>query len=303
MAGVQTEQPKPFDAKQYIADANAREVARNNPSLPRVPQPEVRTEAEPAETLQAARQVRRAQNRLREALGEERGRRLALEEVLKNGAPAPAVSPVVEDPEPQRPQFKTDAEYNRALGRWDARQEANKVIGKVTEEQTQAEQDQEWNALLAANDRKMQEDIKLIPDWEDLVEEAKENASLLSFPQDGQIERLVNASEYKAFLLAYFVKNPKELQALKELPQGPVVIRNFGRLEAKVEKLYTTEQIKKQEPETAAERDAKKHRPSAADAPRGGSAPVTTISPVLADGKTLNPAWKAQQNERLSQGR
>ena len=49
---------------------------------------------------------------------------------------------------------------------------------------------------------------------------------------------------------------------------------------------------------TAAERDARKAKPSEAVAARGGSAPAQEISPVLGDGRTLNPMWKERANMR-----
>jgi hypothetical protein len=127
--------------------------------------------------------------------------------------------------------------------------------------------------------------------------------------------RLIATSDQKAFVMHHLAKHPAEMQKLLDLTgKGtPADLDRqasaFRRLEGRVEGLHssakngTDKDDKKNEtkpPETAAERDARKNRPSESAAPRGGSAPVTDISPVLADGKTLNPAWKEQKNARAA---
>ena len=58
-----------------------------------------------------------------------------LQEMLDKGMTPKAAEAAVEakegaDPEPQRKDFPDDAQYNRALGRWDARQETKAALAE-----------------------------------------------------------------------------------------------------------------------------------------------------------------------------
>jgi len=97
----------------------------------------------------------------------------------------------------------------------------------------------------------------------------------------------------------------QEMEKLLDSTSDLVAQTNlFRRLEGRVEKLHSaaaaTTPAAKKAAETEAERDAKKAKPSEADAPKGGSAPAVEISPTLSDGRTMNPAWKERENARAA---
>lgn len=307
--------PAAFDPAAYIKNANERDRARREGKTVAAPAaaaaPATETKTDPPVRL--SRSERRAQNRLREELGVERGKRELLEaqlQELQKGKTAeikPAAADA--DPEPKRTDFQSDAEYNRAMGRWDARQETKKELAK---RDTTAANEQQLAALreeIAAADRKAEDDKKLIADWDDTAKAAQDDPEQPEFtPADHPyLMRMIATSDVKAFVLHHLAKNPKEMQKLLDL-SGDLEKQAaaFRRMEGRVEKLHTKPAAKTAETktetktETAAERDAKKAKPSEATAATGGSAPATQVSPVLADGKTLNPAWKELQNSRAA---
>jgi hypothetical protein len=312
-----------FDQAEYIKTQNEKEAAERagKPVEPPKPeQPAVVAEIEDDEeegkggTPDPQRSARRRERGLVERAAKAEARAELLQELLDKGMTPKQAAEVVdkqtdEDPEPQRKDFPDDAQYNRALGRWDARQEAAKLMGTKEEKEEAKKQEEAWREGVKKMDAKAAEDVKLIPDWDETakaMEKLEEEDSSLRFAPSDQptLFALLMQSDVRAFMYHHFAKNPDDLRkilAMKPNQQIPF----FNRLEGRVEKLYSTEQQqnvsdKKAPPkqETAAERDAKKPKPSEAGAPRGGSAPVTTIKPYLEDGRTINPAWKAQQNER-----
>lgn len=324
---AEVEQPKietpAFDAAAHMQKFNERQEAqRSGKPLPKVPQPEVRleTKAEPEEKPERhglTRSQVRAERQRAEALGEERGRRLALEEMLAKNAQTPAkAAPTNEDPEPKREGYATEPEYYRALGRWDARQEANKAVTKITDKQDEEATKQRLMEAYQAADAKVAIDKEeRFPDWSELVAKAQaDSAKRAEESEDGKdplemdrpdtptFNQMFHLSKQKAALMVHFVKNPDILGEFLGMEDGSVEqILALKELEGELKVLYPKKQKQEAKPESesAAERDARKHRPSNADAPKGGSVPATTISPVLPDG-TLNPAWKAQRNERLA---
>ncbi len=306
------EQPKPFDPIARNKEANEREAAqRAGTALPKVPQPETRVETTEPHQGPTRSQIRKTRE-MAERLGEERGRRLQLEEILKNGStPAPAAAaPVNEDPEPKRAQFKDDAEFARAVNKWDARQEATKVVAKKDETEAEARSRQALEEAEHAGFTAMVEDAKFFEDWKAVSEQAKQE--LADDPENyptidtgSQLDRLIKLTpggvkggpRVRALVLYHFAKNPDAVREFNAMEDGALKTLLFGELVGTLKKEYTVSQASKEKPETAAERDVKLHRPSKADAPKGGTAPDITISPILADG-TLNPAWKEQQNQR-----
>lgn len=324
---AEVEQPKSetpaFDAAAHMQKFNERQEAqRSGKLLPKAPQPEVRleTKAEPEEKPERhglTRSQVRAERQRAEALGEERGRRLALEEMLAKNTqtPAKAVS-TEEDPEPKREGYATEPEYYRALGRWDARQETNKAVTKITDKQDEeATKQRLMEAYQAADAKVITDKDERFPDWSDVAKQAAMDAEKrIEESEDGKdslviggietknFNQMFHLSKQKAALMYHFAKHPDILGEFLEMEDGSIdQILAFKELEGELKVLYPKKQKQEAKPESesAAERDAKKHRPSNADAPKGGSVPATTISPVLPDG-TLNPAWKAQRNERLA---
>ncbi len=284
---------KPLEPKPEVKAAPAAVVVEDDPSEP----DDVATEKH-APTLPRA--VRRELNRLRTEKALAEGRLLAYQEMgIKPGEkpePKPAVA-AADDPEPQRKDFPDDAAYNRALGRWDARQETKKVIDTSDQEKQRID---ELKREMAEADTQAAEDKKLFDDWD---EKLKAGADIeIDFTVQKDLAYMMGTSKAYAKLLYYFADgHGEELQKLLDL-NGNIMAQDrfFRKLEGRVETMYTTQQKSKKpeaQAETAAERDAKKHKPSGADAPKGGSAPVTTIQPMNADG-TVNQAWLAQRNER-----
>lgn len=318
---------KTFDSAAYIKEQNERDQARREgkpvetkPDQAAVAETTAAAAAEP--TVKLSRSERRAQNLLRENLGAERAKRelleaelAALKAKLEGTATTKPAEATDDDPEPKREAFATDAEYNRAAGRWDARQEAKKELAKRDTVVASAEQLKQLRDDIAAADAKAAEDKKLIEDWDAVAAAAADDDEQPEFKAEDHpyLMRILATSDVKAFMLHHLAKNPKDMQKLLDLSGDlPKQTEMFRRLEGRVERLHTSEKPvdkkNEQKPaetkvaETAAERDARKAKPSEAATPRGGSAPANDISPVLADGKTLNPAWKEQQNLR-AQGR
>ncbi len=313
------EQPK-FNAIEHIQQANEAEAARRNgkPVVPPIKQAEPAREAKSPESEEEkdkriSRSDRRRLKYVEEA-AEERGRRLALEQVVatlgtKSEAPPPTGT---DDPEPQRSQYGSDAEHQRALGRWDARQEAKKEVSKVKEESTAKEQREQWETHLREMDAKCLEDIKTIPGWAEHAKQASENEDLdWDTSEHPTLFGLISSSDMKAFVLDYFSQHSDEFQKmLKMTSDTGSQIRAFARLEGRIEKMYSSDEPNKPAAQAveetlkdrthpaeakagrnSAERDASKPRPSTEVAARGGSAPPSDL-------RIGSPEWHQRENER-----
>ena len=306
-----------FDPKAHFAARNAADEATRNGKEDPKPAEKAAPAAKPVESEEQQqshlpRSARREMNRLREQAAEERGRRLAIEDMISRGmAPKATEKAVEEDPEPQRAQFATDVEYQRAAGRWDARQEALKVEAKVTAKQSQADEIAGIRAEIEAAETQAQSDIKdLFPDWDEVSKAAAEDDDAPEFiPADHpMLMMLIARSDVKARILYHFAKEPDDLEAMLALTKNPDrQIAKFHRLEGKVEKLYDkpkaaqasgaksgqkerTVPEKAEQAMGASERDARKPRPSAEVAARGGSAPPE--EPAIG-----SAAWMAKRNQ------
>jgi hypothetical protein len=260
------------------------------------------------------RSARRRERGLVERAAKAEARAELLQELLDKGMTHEAANEAIEvakgnaDPEPVRKDFPDDAAYYRALGRWDARQETAKALGERDKQTDQQRQNEQVFEEIRQAREKAQEDKKLVPNWDTLQAKAAQMEEEGILPTlEGRIflSTRLAASDVQVFLYAYFIDHPEDLQKLIDLDSDKTrkqQDRFISRLEGRVEKMYSTEKPddKKPNQESAAERDARKPRPTADGAPRGGKAPAGTISPYLPDGRTINPAWKAQQNERES---
>lgn len=318
---------KPFDVRAHINAANSAEEATRSgkppvkiddpepakPGVVAVKSPEEAEDEEAQQVAKLPRSVRRELNQLRHKLGVEEGRRLALESLLGKdaaskvlaGEPKAEEKPA-EDPEPQRSAFADDASYNRAMGKWDARQEAAKLETKLRGEQAQSEELESLKSQIEATKQRADAEIKeLFPDFEEVRAAATvENGQpAFSWDDHAQLAYLQATSEVAARIAYFWMKHPEDLKKIlamtKSDPQGQ--IGAFRRLEGRVEMMYTAKQAekpadKKPPAETAADRDAKLARPSEAVAVRSGEAANGTVPMFLADGKSINPAWKAMRN-------
>lgn len=303
--------PTPFDPAAYIKAENEREAALRS-GKPVEPAAPVKV-ADPAETAKPGegdaakpaaplpKHVRREINRLRSEKAQLEGRLQAYAEMgIKPGekqAAAPAAGD--EDAEPTRDKFGSDAEYAIAMGRWDARQEARKVLATRDEATSAAARLEDVKKAIDTADTKLAADRALLPDWDEVAKKAADIE--VDWTKHPNLYMRLAQSDVKAFVLYHFAKHPEALQSLLEVGADEIrQDRMFSRLEGQVEKLYTTTEKPKEEKAkpTAAELDAKKHKPSESVGPKGGSAPTVSTPMLLEDGKTLNPAWKAEQNER-----
>ncbi len=299
-----TDQPvEQLDAKAYFAEKNAAEqAAREGKEAPK-PAEKPKEQPKPGQPEpedkehHISRSARREINKAREEAAVLRGRLQAIEEfglVKKSAEPVKAE----DDPEPKRENFATDAEYNRAAGRWDARQEARKELGKVQAKTSEQEQYAGIVAEVEAMDAKFQEDRKLIDNWDEIAAqnaEAAENgeAPIVNYEKYPSFQVMVARSPVRADVLMHWALNPKQLESFLELEDNSAEqIQAFHRLEGKVEGRYTTKQTDSNKPaqgskeasedrthlaeakpagRTAAERDISKPRPSSEVAARGGS--------------------------------
>jgi hypothetical protein len=300
-------EPAPFDPAAHFKARNEAEEARRTGKEPPKPAAEPVKAAEtkpepPPEPVKAAletprlpRSVRREMNRLREEAAEARGRLEAYKE-LGVTQKVGAVPAGAEDPEPQLADFNTEADYYRALGRWDARQEVKKAETKLEERETQKTELEQLHADIQAAETHAQQDIKeLFPDWDEVSKAAAEDEDAPEFvPADHPVLMLMLArSDMKARILYHFAKHAEEFQKMLDLTKNPEKQAiTFARLEGRVEKLYEKKAAQapaeapkdrthpaeavtpagRTAPSTVAESDARKPRPSTEVAARGGSA-------------------------------
>lgn len=321
------ETPKPFDPLAHITARNAADQASRSgkafepakpatdPATAKATSPAIAdVEDDNKATLEThtpklPRSVRRELNKLREDKARAEGRLSVLEELgikPKEKEPAPVVA---DDPEPQHDAFATDAEYNRALGRWDARQETKKELAKHDETGRTEQELAELKTTLKAMDEKAAADAKLIPDWDEVAEKAGDLE--VNWPDHPNLYMRLGLSDVKALMLYHWAKNPTVLEGLVKLSSDVVAQdRAFSRLEGQIEKLYTSQEPKKETPAapaggepakpaekpetkvaTPAERDAGKPRPSSeVAAPRGGAPAPEEPAPGTA-------AWMARKNQ------
>jgi hypothetical protein len=303
--------PKPFDPVAYIAERNAQAQAAKPESKPVPAVPEAKLEVVPAETApkedhDEAGKVHgnRRERRLAQQLGEERGRRLALEEMIAKGVvKSEQAAPAADDPEPQRAQFADEATYNRALGRWDARQESKKV---TTETLQNSEAMETLKTSLREAAEKADADRKNFSDWDAVAKEAEDDDRMnFDTTKHSALLYLLATSDQKAALHYYFAKNPDKFVEFKDLSGKPALVEKFRRLEGKVELMYARPKAAEASEETpedrkapekpakgvaAAQRDLGKPKPSAEVAARGGS-PVPD-EPVIG-----SRAWMERRNQ------
>lgn len=330
-----TETPKPFDAAEYIKTANEREQAARSgkpaetkPAEPAAPAPKP-AESEPADkTSSYPRAARREINKLREEAAEARGRLKAYEELHgkpKDGETPPAAAPAaaVPDPEPQRKDFaqgaEGDAAYQRALGYWSGSEGAKK---KLAEAEALAAFERELNEVNshAAEDSKRFDDWTEVakralnpdvviqfnaaeePDWEEESEGGTKTVGVTAdFQAHPLFATLLAKSAQKAAVSYHLALHPEILWNLLSLEKKPnSLIANFHQLEGEVKVVYKEKgkAAPGAAPAKATPKPEKLPRPSEAVSVRGGSTPHGKISPVLEDGKTVNPAWLAQRNDR-----
>lgn len=306
---VVEEEPK-FDAAAFIKARNEGKPtpAPGKPAEPAAkveePKPAAAKAEAPAkdeddpEGPHVSRSQRREMNRLREAAAEERGRRMAIEEFIAKGfnpTQAAAAAKVEANAEPTREQFKTDAEFTKALATWQTRD----VIAKET---ARAADLDDYNSEIVEANAKFAEDVRLFPDFEEVTGQIDDIK--ITRPE---FNVMFVKSTQRAALAYYFGSHREEFKALLALPFGKMV-EKFHRLEGKLEFEYNspkaaqasaptkdaktapTPEKPAQGGKTAAERDFGKPRPSTEVVARGGAATPDEPKPGTA-------AWMARRNQ------
>lgn len=256
---------KDFDQFRAAKKAAYLEQKAKRPSVPRgaevKPEPEVKVEGQAApETVDAddvedengltARQKRELTAKMLKAVGaKHRAAMLAKSEAEESNRIAEQQfnerrllekrledaeaklqgleKPAAEDKEPQRADFKSDAEYWDAKIDWKAQAAVRKDRAARAEEQKQEAQ----RALDIARAKRNQDFAKTVTDWDDV------SAALSAAHPDappGHIQQYIYESDSSAAMMYYFGKHPEEYSRILEL--SPVrAIAAIGKIEAKLE--------------------------------------------------------------------
>ncbi len=319
---------KPFDVAEFIKsrnenrpmvvpEAKAAELAKEEAKPAEIQEPKVEAKEEETEEHADKHLMTRRERRAARAQAEEVGRLRERAESLQRQVEAlmaqgTAKKPVAEDPEPMRSDFPSTEEFQRAIAKWDARQEATETLKKQAAKAEEQAYQAQYLAIVAEMDQKAAADRANLSDWDEVLEQAQELGEELAIPPNSQLEKLIQVSDERSRVLYHFVKHPEDFKKLAELGDGPLLTRNFGRLEAKVEMLYPFTQkqpvVQAAEDKTSkqstahpaeatkpagrntSERDALKPRPSGEVAARGGSAPPE--EPAIG-----SAAWMAKRNQ------
>jgi hypothetical protein len=303
----QQAEPKPFDGAAWMKSRNEAAAKPGQPA-PETKPPATETkpakaetkpvngEAKPAATEtepeeddhRLTRSQRRENNRLREEAAEARGRLAAYQEfaTTQKSPSNEGAKQEVAATEPTRDQFQTEAEFSKAIAKWERAQ-------GVREFEAKQQQDAQTEAFMRAvreNTDKFNEDTKLFPDWAEVAEEM--NAMPLDTAKQATLVALLGQSDVRAHVTYYFAKHKDEFtEFLKLSPNDQIKV--FHRLEGRMDAEYskaTTEKAAQAPPATpagkdrtppekpaqgsatAADRDVRKPRPSTEVAARGGSA-------------------------------
>lgn len=290
---------QPFDYQAFAKQANEQEQAARDGKIaaPALPVEEKKTEEQPKEENKERRPLSRSDRRKLttaiKAAEYERGRREATEQLLQQFQRQPE-QPKLASGAPKREDFASDAEYAADVAKREARSEIEKSERSRKEEE-------EINLEVSAANNAHKEQMEFIPEYEDIMHKANK----LIIGDDNFLEYLIATSSMQAHVIEYFLNNPDEWSAIlaskgNQVKQG----RLFAQIEGEAKATYrqrkkAAEAPKKEEPkETSAERDAKKAKPSETVTAKGGQPADGTISMMMPDGRTMNPAWKHLQNQK-----
>lgn len=309
-------EPKPFNAVEYAKQANEADRAireGKEPPAKETPKPAEAKVAEPEKPAaeperRPSRSERRQINQLLRELGEVKGKLSVFEQMATAGTLKPA-APAVADPEPKREDFATDAEYHRAVGRWDTRQELQKVVAKESGNTEIGDRLKEYETK-AGKDK---DEIEWPEPWDVVVKRGEEEGPEVEWlAQDNlfMTMRLFD-SPHRAALIYHLARFPEQFEELLEMKGDNIAQDRFiSRLEGRAEVLYSKRKAAQaSEPEKAEKdrthpadsaqadgrtpperREAPKPRPSTEVAPpRGGSPPPERPKPG-------DPGWLAYRN-------
>lgn len=291
---------QPFDYQAFAKQANEQEQAARDGKVaaPVLPVEEKKTEEQPKEENKERRPFSRSDRRKLttaiKAAEYERGRREATEQLLQQFQRQPEQAKPVSGA-PKREDFASDAEYAADVAR-------REVKSEVEKSEARRREDEQINKDVSTANEAHQEQMKYIPDYDSVMDKANKLAGI---PADNYIGFFLGTSIYQAHVIEYFVENPDEWNAILALKDNVgKQERMFRQIEGEVRATYkqrkkAAEAPKKEEPkETSAERDAKKAKPSETVTAKGGQPADGTISMMMPDGRTMNPAWKHLQNQK-----
>ncbi len=311
-------EPKPFDPIAYNKQANESDKAiregKEPPIIAKTTEPEKPT-AEPEKTQseverRPSRSERRQINQLLRELGEVKGK-LSVFEQMAGAGTLQRQQPVATDPEPKREDFASDAEYNRAVGRWDTRQELKKVNSSESTNTEAADRIKEFG-VKAETDKT---EIEWPEPWEDVIKRAEEDGPVVEWMSKDNLFMTMRLfdSPHRAAMMYHLARYPEQFEELLAFKGDEISTDRFiSRLEGRVEVMYSKRKAAQaSKPEKAKEdrehpadsaeadgrtpperREAPKPRPSTEVAPpRGGSPPPDKPKPG-------DPAWLAYRNSQ-----
>jgi hypothetical protein len=307
-----------IDLKAHIAERNE---AAHNASTPKTVQakaepvaeeskPEAPKDQHEESTPNSRRSMQRQINRYRDEAAELRGELRAIRETLSRNGAAPDAKPESADAEPKRENFRTDAEYSAAVGKWAAKAESQRLT--TENEQMAALRDQIDRARDSLSDQS-----QYIKDWDKVLKDAEE---LTGLKDNVQLQLLMTTSDVGAFLVEYFVENPNKWEDFCKEKDEIELRRKFARLEGRMETVYNERQkaaqASKKEPKEPSKeershpaeeksgrsatgngnQDARLPRPTSEVAARGGTAAPPDPKPGTA-------AWMAMRNAKTQSSR
>lgn len=304
---------RPFDGAAYMKQANEREAAlKAGKPLPDAPKVEAapdakvdapKVEAKEGEPRQSRSERRQIRN-LERQVSELRGQLTAFSSLGKQPEKPAATK---EDPEPQRKDFATDADHHRALGRWDARQEALKVTKSASD-------NDQFRARIAdfqSKALKDKQDIEWPKPWEEVEKEFADDSPEFVWDDPKHIfmsMRIIDSPQTSS-VIYHLLSHPEDMQKLLDLSGDNIAQdRMISRLEGKTETLYSKRKAAQaaEEPKgeskdrthradshkdgrNAADSDSRLPKPSSEVAARGGA-------PTPDEPKPGTAAWMARRN-------
>ena len=244
--------PVQFDPKAYMQQQNQAVADRSAGKL--VEKPAEAATPDKPEELDNQHHQNRAERRqaLRQAqkLAAAETEARVLREMVEKGLVKPTTdtqeshTQAAEAVEPVRAQFATEAEYQRAIGRWEASQEARKVEQRIDKKLQERETNEAFYGRIAEMDVKFTEDKKAFEDWDAVAEAASEDEDVkLDQGKNGCIGSALFLSDVRASILYYLAKHPAEVERLNKLKDDPAEhLTYFNRIAGKAEVMYPAKQ-------------------------------------------------------------
>lgn len=209
-------------------------------------------------------------------------------------------------PEPLRAAFASDAEYAAAVAKWETARLFNEQAVADQIKRGEEAQFAAWTSEKEAAQAKFEEDVKLYDNWDDVA--IKMKSIPFNAAEQATLVALIALTTERAAIMMHLSDHPEQLKALMALPpeRQPAA---FYRLEGKVSGTTPKKAVAADPAKPAAAAPAKPARPSTAAADAAKAAPSETVrsqggqtasaepSMLLADG-TINPVWKARENEK-----